>query len=204
MFYILARYRGHKRRKAEIVRDSADAFSRLVSSEHIEIVGLDEFTLQVADAETAVGVVMALLAPGEWAIALSYLPGRVAGFSDDATASEAATSSPQLELCRRTLGKQPSAGKVSVRFLADTGNWANDIHASFELIGFVLQKRSAEGREATALVRSGLSQIEAASALGISKQAMSQRLQAAGWRAEQAGYAQAISLLARAQRDLEQ
>ena len=59
-------------------------------------------------------------------------------------------------------------------------------------------KRTLEGREATALVRRGFNQNEAAEALGISKQAMSQRLQAAGWQAEQAGVALALNLIGRA------
>ena len=59
------------------------------------------------------------------------------------------------------------------------GTAADDIAAAFALVGHVLHKRTFEGREATALVRSGMNQNEAAQALGISKQAMSQRLQAA-------------------------
>ena len=62
-----------------------------------------------------------------------------------------------------------------------------------------LSKRTFEGREATSLVRSGLNQNEAAAELGISKQAMSQRLQAAGWQAESAGWRLAVNLLARAE-----
>ena len=55
-----------------------------------------------------------------------------------------------------------------------------------------------EGREATSLVRRGLTQSDAAAELGISKQAMSQRLQAAGWPAERAGWQLALNLLTRA------
>ena len=63
----------------------------------------------------------------------------------------------------------------------------------------MLQKRTIEGREATALVRRGMNQNEAARELGISKQAMSQRLQAAGWQAEQAGWRLALNLIIRAE-----
>ena len=62
----------------------------------------------------------------------------------------------------------------------------------------VLHKRTYEGREATSLVRRGMNQNEAAATLGISKQAMSQRLQAAGWPAEQAGWQLALNLITRA------
>ena len=43
-----------------------------------------------------------------------------------------------------------------------------------------------------------MNQNEAAATLGISKQAMSQRLQAAGWPAEQAGWQLALNLITRA------
>lgn len=69
------------------------------------------------------------------------------------------------------------------------------------MLAYILSKRTAEGREATSLMRSGLNQIEAAEELGISKQAISQRLQAAGWQAELAGYQLAIDLLQRANID---
>lgn len=72
---------------------------------------------------------------------------------------------------------------------------AFNISASFALMAQVLSKRSFEGREATSLMRSGMNQNEAAAELGISKQAMSQRLQAAGWQAEQAGWQLAVNLL---------
>ena len=68
----------------------------------------------------------------------------------------------------------------------------------FALLNHVFSKRTHEGREATALVRQGLNQNEAAEELGISKQAMSQRLQAAGWLAESAGWQLAVHLLQRA------
>ena len=80
----------------------------------------------------------------------------------------------------------------------DPGTAAEDIGAVFALIAQVLHKRTLEGREATALVRRGMNQNEAAKQLGISKQALSQRLQAAGWQAEQAGWQLALNLITRA------
>ena len=47
-------------------------------------------------------------------------------------------------------------------------------------------------------MRGGLNQNEAAAELGISKQAISQRLQAAGWQAEQSGWKLALNLLTQA------
>lgn len=80
----------------------------------------------------------------------------------------------------------------------DATDITQDIAAIFALLNHVLSKRSYEGREATALVRAGYSQTDAATKLGISKQALSQRLHAAGWPAETAGWELAIRNLQRA------
>ena len=74
---------------------------------------------------------------------------------------------------------------------------AADISAAFTLIAHVLSRRTAEGREATSLMRRGYLQSEAAQEVGLSKLAMSQRLSAAGWQAEQAGWELAVHMLAR-------
>ena len=50
-------------------------------------------------------------------------------------------------------------------------------------------------------MRGGLNQNEAAEELGISKQAMSQRLQAAGWAAETAGCQLAVNLIEKSNKD---
>ena len=103
-------------------------------------------------------------------------------------------------LNRALLGSSfASAAKLLLTIAPSTdGSAAADIAATFALIAHVLLKRTLEGREATALVRRGMNQNEAAEALGISKQAMSQRLQAAGWPAEQAGWQLALNLITRA------
>ena len=77
------------------------------------------------------------------------------------------------------------------------GVGATDVVAVFMLIAQILTRRTPEGREATSFMRRGYSQIEAAEQLGISKQAMSQRLQAAAWQAENAGWQLAVNLLTR-------
>jgi len=56
-----------------------------------------------------------------------------------------------------------------------------------------------DGREAIALMDSGLTQVSAAAHLGITKQAMSKRLLTAGWHAELAGRRLAERLLVRLQ-----
>ncbi len=88
-------------------------------------------------------------------------------------------------------------GPGGVRAPGTPADVADDVTAAFTLLAHVLTRRTPEGREATALMRQGYLQTEAADYVGISKQAMSQRLAAAGWQAEQAGWTLAVHMLRR-------
>ncbi|AZA11444.1 MarR family transcriptional regulator [Corynebacterium gerontici] len=178
-FAIFARYRGRERRRAEFVRRSAEALSTLEGAGEFSVVRVEDIAAEPDTPEGFVNATLALLAAGDWAIGLSC-------------------SHDSLNQAELVLPQRAKAGHVYVA----AGEFSKELQASFTLLQFVLSKRTKEGREATSLVRSGLSQIEAADALGISKQAMSQRLQAAGWQAEQAGYQQAVSLWCRAAQSL--
>jgi hypothetical protein len=68
------------------------------------------------------------------------------------------------------------------------------------LVSVLVSRRSEQGRDAVAAMREGLTQAEAAERLGISKQAISQRLAVAGWQAECAGRTLALRLLQEANR----
>ena len=184
MLAIHARYRGREKRRAELVRRSAEALSTLEGVTGFEILGVEDIRSTVTDAETMANVVMALLSDGSWAIGI--------GVDEPESAEESATVA---------LGTGGRAGIVKVRARSpQVGTLGQDISSAFLLLSHVLAKRTPEGREATSLVRSGLNQNEAAAELGISKQAMSQRLQAAGWQAEQAGWQLVINLLSLAER----
>ena len=63
------------------------------------------------------------------------------------------------------------------------------------LLLLLRQRRSVEGWQAIDLVETGLSQAEAALRLGVSNAAISQRLKAASWRAEQAARPTLVKLL---------
>ncbi|QYH19729.1 MarR family transcriptional regulator [Corynebacterium aquatimens] len=183
MIGVHARYRGRDKRRAEIVARSAEALATLPGVGEFETVGVEDIRANVDSPEAALNLVMALLSDGNWAIGL--------GISAHGSGVYAATDA---------VGTRPAQVKVGV----DTrhpGTAAEDISAAFALIGHVLHKRTIEGREATSLVRRGMNQNEAARQLGISKQAMSQRLQAAGWQAEQAGWRLLLNLVTRADAD---
>lgn len=180
MIAVHARYRGREKGRAAVVERSAQALSSLPGVAGFEVLGVEDIRSEVADAEAALNLIMALLSDGSWAIGL--------GIADRSDASHAAT---------KAVGTRPGQVQVIVD-KRDAPTDASDIAAVFALMAHVLHKRTYEGREATSLVRRGMNQNEAAATLGISKQAMSQRLQAAGWPAEQAGWQLALNLITRA------
>jgi hypothetical protein len=69
------------------------------------------------------------------------------------------------------------------------------------LLAVVVQRRSAAAWKAIELIREGLSLAEAAERLGISRQAVGQRLATGLWHQEQAARPVAAALLARADTD---
>jgi len=183
MIGVHARYRGRDKRRADVVARSAEALATLPGVSPFEMVSVEDIRTDVDSPEAALNLVMALLSDGNWAIGL--------GITHNGRGVYAASDA---------VGTRPAQVKVGV----DTrhpGTAAEDIAAIFTLIGHVLHKRTLEGREATSLVRSGMNQNEAARELGISKQAMSQRLQSAGWQAEQSGWKLALHLITRAEAD---
>lgn len=190
MFAVHARYRGRSTRRAEHVRASGAALSRLDGVGKVVPSGVEELTARPRDAVATTTLTLALLAAGDWSVGIGVSP------AGDADAADVAAAG--------VLGKGGRAGAVRVRIrTGDPGGkeLSDDIAAAFTLLHHVISRRSPEGREATNLVRAGWTQVEAAAELGVSKQAINQRLQAAGWHAEEAGWSLAVHLLERAARD---
>lgn len=186
MIGVHGKYRGREKARAAFVERSAEALASLPGVGAVSVTGVEDIETTVEDPEDALNVIMALLSDGSWAIGIGVAPG-----VDDAADAAAARASA------KAVGVK--AGQVKVVVDKQTPSTdAADIAAAFALMAHVLHKRTYEGREATSLVRRGMNQNEAAAELGISKQAMSQRLQAAGWPAEQAGWQLALNLLTRA------
>ncbi len=210
MFAILASYRGRSRLREDYVVDVAEALANADSVYSVEQVGIEGILCHTEGPEETLAVVMSLIQAGDFAIGIGRTV-TMAGYSDDIEDYEPLPVEEELrilgQVAHRAVAKNQRAGAVTVRLeLPGPGQVlapgkgmeiADDISASFTLIAHVLARRTKEGREATALLRSGYSQSEAAKVVGISKQAMSQRLAAAGWQAEQAGWSLAVHMLAR-------
>ncbi|GAA1473820.1 MarR family transcriptional regulator [Corynebacterium felinum] len=181
MFAIHARYRGRERRRAELVRNSAQALSTLPGVGEFSVLGVEDIAATIDTPSATCDTTMALLSHGDWAVAIGVAP----------------TDEQALNLARTTLGAHARAGQVKVGIRRQK-EAAQDVAGAFLMLAHILAKRTPEGREATSLMRSGYNQNEAAAELEISKQAMSQRLQAAGWQAELAGWRLAVRLLEQA------
>ncbi len=193
MLAVYARYRGREVHRESLVRRSAEALSTMHGVGTFQVLGEEDICATVDSPEAICDTVMALLSDGSWAAGIGILPGSVRTEAEaEAVRRVAATS----------LARRARSGSVGVRVASPgAGSAAGDISATFALIGYALSKRTVEGREATSLMRAGMNQNEAAEELGISKQAMSQRLQAAGWQAETAGWQLAVNLIRRAEKE---
>ncbi|SHN77862.1 hypothetical protein SAMN05660350_02578 [Geodermatophilus obscurus] len=151
----------------------------------------DEFQGVLADPAVVVDVVLRLVREGGWSIGVGAgplqtpLPGSRAG------------AGPALLCARRAVD---AAGQRSVR-LAVRGAVppdAGDAQAVLSALAVVVQRRSAQAWEAIELVRAGRTQAAAAAALGVSRQAVGQRLAAGLWELERELRPTAARLLARA------
>ncbi|CAI37126.1 putative DNA-binding protein [Corynebacterium jeikeium] len=201
MFAVYAAYRGRSQRRGEYVRDVAAALERSSMVESVEMKGIEDFVCIAPGPDEAGGLVMSLLQAGDFALGIGSVVADVEG--DAPSSAEEA-----IGAATRAVTRSQRAGAVSVRIEKPgpggviapgrAAEVAQDIAAAFTLLAHVLARRTKEGREATALLRAGHLQAEAAEIVGISKQAMSQRLAAAGWHAEQAGWTLAVHMLARA------
>lgn len=196
MLAVHARYRGRATRRAELVERSAAALSTLEGVGEFDFLGVEDICADVDTATAVCEVVMALLADGSWAISIG-----VSSSAAKKTATEGLKPAARPGQVYATVEPTVAAGTGSKAAKEKAKKNSANIVSAFALLSFVLGKRTAEGREATSLVRSGLNQNEAAEELGISKQAMSQRLQAAGWAAEGAGWQLAVNLIAAADLD---
>lgn len=143
-------------------------------------------------ADDVVDVVLRLVRAGGWSIGVGA--GVV---HTPLPASTRAGSGPAFLCARRAVDaakQRPS--RLAVRgALADE---AGDAQAVLSALAVVVARRSAQAWEAISLVDGGRTQAEAASALGVSRQAVGQRLAAGLWDLERELRPTAARLLARA------
>ena len=152
----------------------------------------DEFQGVIAEPGQTVDVVLQLVRFGGWSIGVGAGPVQT-----PLPASTRAGAGPAFLSARRAVdaAKQRPV-RLAVRGSAPAD--ASDAQAALTALAVVVERRSDQAWEAIALVESGLTQAEAAARLGISRQAVGQRLAAGLWDLEQDLRPTAARLLARA------
>lgn len=154
----------------------------------------DEVQAVADDADIVVDLALDLVRREHWSVGIG-----VGEVEEPLPTQTRAGRGPAFEAARDAVERaKRSPSGVAVE--ATDSLAAADADAALTLLALLVSRRTPQGHAAVDLARRGLNQAESAAELGISKQAVSQRLIAAGWHAESAGRQLAARLLARADR----
>ncbi|WFS14326.1 hypothetical protein [Rhodococcus aetherivorans] len=193
MFVLTVDQRGSRRdvdRVADLLTELRDA--QLLRP--FERTAGDEVQAVADDPAVVVDLALDLVRRGCWSVGIG-----AGSVEQPLPAQTRAGRGPAFEHARRAVDRAKNApARVAVE--GSDAAAAADADAALTLVALLVTRRSDAGHEAVDLVRGGLTQAEAAARLGISTQAVSQRLAAAGWQAEPAGRDLARRLLERADR----
>jgi hypothetical protein len=151
----------------------------------------DEFQGVLTDPVTVVDVALQLVRSGGWSIGIGAGPVHT-----PLPRSSRAAAGPAFLCARRAV----DAAKLRPARLAVRGAMpmeAEDAQAVLTALAVIVERRSEQAWEAIELVNTGRTQAEAAVALGISRQAVGQRLAAGLWDVERDLRPTAIRLIAR-------
>jgi hypothetical protein len=152
----------------------------------------DEFQGVLAESDDVVDVVLRLVRVGGWSIGVGAGPVQT-----PLPASTRAGAGPAFLSARRAVDaakQRPTRLAVRGAVPVDAG----DAQAVLSALAVVVERRSEQAWEAIALVDAGRTQAEAAGELGISRQAVGQRLAAGLWELERELRPTAARLLTRA------
>ncbi|GAA4662113.1 hypothetical protein [Gordonia humi] len=151
----------------------------------------DEVQAVFDSADELAPIAVDLAASGNWSVGIGVGPVEL-----PLPATTRAGRGRAFEAAREAV----EAAKLDRRRLRVVGDSAAATHAqtAAALLVDVVAGRSEAGHDAVALMRTGVTQTQAARELGISPQAMSSRLQAAGWDVQTSGEALVSYLLAEA------
>jgi hypothetical protein len=152
----------------------------------------DEFQGVLAAPEEVVEVVVRLSRLGGWSIGIGAGPVQ----TPLPSTTRAAAGAAFLSARRAVDAAKQRPSRVAVRGAVPVD--AGDAQAVLGALAVLVQRRSEQAWEAITLVAAGRTQADAATALGISRQAVGQRLAAGLWDLERELRPTAARLLARA------
>jgi hypothetical protein len=152
----------------------------------------DEFQGVLDDPAVVLAVVLDLVRAGGWSIGVGAGPVQT-----PLPGSTRAASGPAFVAARAAVeAAKRRPARVAVRGAASIA--AGDAQAVLTALAVIVQRRSQQAWEAIALVEAGRTQAEAAAQLGVTRQAVGQRLAAGLWEVERDLRPTAARLLARA------
>lgn len=196
MFVMTVDQRGSRRdidRVEELLRDTTDSpllrpFERTAGDE-VQAVVIDG----AEGAATVVNLALDLVRRGTWSVGIG-----VGTVEEPLPTSTRAGRGPAFEAARDAVTRAKNAPASIAITTADPSRalCCTDAETALTLVALLITDRTDQGHEASDLMRAGHSQTSAAHTLGISKQAMSQRLSVARWSIEADGRTLASHLLA--------
>jgi hypothetical protein len=156
----------------------------------------DEFQGLLDDPVSVVDAILILMRTEQWHIGLGIGP-----VERPLPADSRRARGPALVCARAAVNAaKTEPSHLCVVAAREDDHEAYDVEAVWRLTAAVRRRRSEPGWAAVDLVRDGLTQSEVAERLGISRQAVGQRLQAAQWSVEEAVRPTLARLLTRADR----
>lgn len=179
MAYVLTVDQRGSRRNRDLVDDALTALEQRIPSPLLpfERTAGDEFQGVLSEAEAAVDASLALLRYDSWSIGLGVGP-----VEEPLPASTRSARGPAFINARSAL-ESAKQRPLHVAVVGDTGR-ARDADAILTLLAAVVTRRSEAGWQAVDLVDAGHTFSEAADRLGITRQAVGQRLAVALWQQE--------------------
>ena len=152
----------------------------------------DEFQGVLAEPDDVVVVVLQLIRHGGWYIGIG------AGAVQTPLPRSTRAGSGQAYLCARRAVEAAKQRPTRLAVRGAVPAEASDAQAVLSALAVVVERRSEQAWEAIALVDDGRTQADAAGELGISRQAVGQRMAAGLWDLERDLRPTAARLLARA------
>jgi hypothetical protein len=174
----------------DVLRELNDAVPSAVLA--FERTAGDEFQGVLDDPGVVVDVVLWLVRSGGWSIGVGAGPVQ----TPLPQSTRAATGPAFLSARRAVDAAKPRPSRIAVRGASPSD--ASDAQAVLSALAVLVDRRSEQAWEAISLVEGGRTQAEAAGALGISRQAVGQRLAAGLWDLERELRPTAARLLTRA------
>jgi hypothetical protein len=154
----------------------------------------DEVQTLTPDARTALTLALALLRDGHWSVGIGV------GDVESPTPSDVRAARGDALIRARDAVERAKQVATRIAVSAEDAVAADDVEAVMRLLVEVRDRRTERGWEVADLVEAGMSQKQAAAALGITPTAVSLRAKAAGLRAEEQAIPVLERLLARAGR----